>query len=97
MSKSFNDLSYICACILCIQNFGCKAFEPIFTKELIFNLYMKHVFYGIKLCWIQTARQTKRDGAINPFYIFFWVIQLDFCFGKKVCTQDYVIFDIVVD
>jgi hypothetical protein len=48
-----------------------KAFEPIFTKELVFDLYIKHAFHGIKLCQIQTARWTKRNGSIKPFHITF--------------------------
>jgi hypothetical protein len=32
-----------------IQNFGCEALEPIFTKELVFELDVKHVFHGIEL------------------------------------------------
>ncbi len=96
MSESFNNLSYICFLILCVQNLSCKAFEPIFTKELVFDLYVEHIFHGVKFFWIQTARWTKWDGAIKPFHIPFWVIQLDSYFGKKVCTQDYVVFDIVI-
>ncbi len=38
----------------------------------------------------------KVDGALNPFYVSFWVVQLDSSLGKKVCTQDDVVFDVVV-
>ncbi len=96
MSESFHNLSYICFLILCIQNLGCKAFEPVFTKELVFYLYVEHVFHGIEFFQIQTARWTKCDGAIKLFHIPFWVIQLDSNFGKKGCTQDYVLFDVDV-
>ena len=38
MSESFHDLSYICLFILGVQNLYCKAFESIFTKDLVFDL-----------------------------------------------------------
>ncbi len=38
----------------------------------------------------------KWDGAIIPFHVPFWVIQLDFSFGKKVGTQDDDLFDIII-
>ncbi len=74
MSESFHDLNYICPFILGIQNLCCKAFEPIFTKELVFDLDVKHVFCGIKFIQIPTSRWTKWDGAITPFHVFFWVV-----------------------
>jgi hypothetical protein len=73
MCELINNISYIYTFILCIQNLVHKAFEPIFAKELIFNLYMEHIFHGIKLCQIRTARWTKRNGAIKPFHYFFAV------------------------
>ncbi len=82
--------------ILGVQNLGRKSFEPIFTRALVFNLDVKHVFHSIEFFWIQTTRWTKWDGAIKPFHVPFWVIQLDACFGKKSCTQDDVVFDIIV-
>ncbi len=27
-----------------------QSIEPIFAEELIFNLYMKHIFNGVELC-----------------------------------------------
>ncbi len=48
MSASFHDLSYICPFILGVQNLCCKAFESIFTKDLIFDLDVKHVFLGVE-------------------------------------------------
>jgi hypothetical protein len=48
MSEPFHDLSYICLFILGIQNLFHKAFESISTKELIFDLEVKHVFHGLE-------------------------------------------------
>ncbi len=56
MSESFHNLNYIYPFKLCIQNLCCKAFEPIFTKELVFDLDVKHVFHGVKFVRIQTSR-----------------------------------------
>ncbi len=56
---------------------------------------MKHAFHGVKFFQIQTPRWTKWDGAIKPFHSF-WVIQLNSSLGEKVCTQDDVVFAIVV-
>jgi hypothetical protein len=67
MSEYFHNLNYICRFILGIQNLGRKAFEPIFTEELIFDLDVKHVFHDIKFVRIQTSRWMKWDGAIKPF------------------------------
>ncbi len=75
MSESFYNLNYIYPFILGIQNLCRKAFEPIFTRELVFDLYVKHVFHGIKFVQIQTARWTKWDGAIKPSHVPFWVVQ----------------------
>ncbi len=96
MSECFCNLNYICLLILGVQDLGHKAFEPIFTKELVFDLDVKHVFHGIKFFQIQTSRWTKWDGAIKPFQVSFWVVQLNSKLGKKACTQDDVLFDIVV-
>ncbi len=43
MSESFHNLSYICLFILGILNLCCKAFKLIFTKDLVFDLDVKHV------------------------------------------------------
>jgi hypothetical protein len=48
MSESFHDLNYICPFILGVQDLSCKSFEPIFTKELVFDLDVRHVFHGIE-------------------------------------------------
>jgi hypothetical protein len=71
MSESFHDLNYICPFILVVQDLGHKAFEPIFTKELIFDLDVKHAFYGINLILIQTSRWTKWNRTIKPFHVSF--------------------------
>jgi hypothetical protein len=52
MSESLHDLSYICLFILGIQNLCPKAFESIFTKELAFDLDVKHVLHGDKFVQI---------------------------------------------
>ncbi len=64
-------------------SFHCKAFEPIFTKEFVFDLDVKHVLHGIKSIRIQTFRWTKWDGAIKSFHVSFWVVQLYSSLGKK--------------
>ncbi len=87
MSESFHNLNYIRLFILGIQNLCCKAFEPIFTKELIFDLDVKHVFHGIVFVQIQTSRWTKWDGAIKLFHVSFWVVQLYSSLGKKVVPR----------
>jgi hypothetical protein len=71
MSESFHDLSYICLFILGFQNLCRKTFELIFTKELVFDLDMKHVFHGIEFVRIQTSRWTKWDGVMKPFHVSF--------------------------
>jgi hypothetical protein len=69
MSESFLDLNYISFFILSVQDFGCKAFEQTFSKELVFELDAKHVFYGVKFIQIQTSRWAKWDGLIKPFHV----------------------------
>ncbi len=96
MSEPFHNLNYICLFILGIQNLCRKAFDPIFTKEFVLDLNVKHAFHGIKCVWIQTSRWTKWDGTIKPFYVSFWVVPLFSSLGRKVCTQDDVVFDIVI-
>ncbi len=76
MSGSFHDFSYVCLFLLGVQNLCCKAIESIFSKELIFELDVKHVFHGVEFVWIQTFRRTKRDGLIKPFHVSIWVVQL---------------------
>ncbi len=71
MSESFHDLNYICLFILGIQNLCRKDFESIFTKELVFDLDVKHVFHGVKFVWIQTSNWLKLAGLIKPFCVSF--------------------------
>jgi hypothetical protein len=61
MSEYSYNLSYICPFILGIQNLCCKAFPPIFTKDLVLDLDVKHVFHGVKFFRIQTSRWTRWD------------------------------------
>ncbi len=69
MSESFDNLSDICFLILCIQNLGCKAFEPIFTEELNFILYMEYIFHGIEFFQVQTAILNKGVYALLGEYL----------------------------
>ena len=73
-----------------------QTFESIFSKELIFDLDVKHMFYGVKFVWIQTSRWTKWDGLVKPFQSSFWVVQFESSIGKQVCTQDDVVFDVII-
>ncbi len=59
MSESFHDLSYICLFILGIQNLCRKAFGSIFTKDLVFELDVKHVFHGVEFVWILNLQVDK--------------------------------------
>ncbi len=45
---------------------------------------------------IQTFRWTKWDGAMKPFHVSIWAIKLYSSLGKKVCTQDDVVFDVII-
>jgi hypothetical protein len=56
MSESIQNINYICPFILGVHNLGPKAFELIFTEELIFDLDVKYVFHGIEFVQIQTSR-----------------------------------------
>jgi hypothetical protein len=47
MSESFYDIIYICLFMLGLQNLCRKAFESIFTKDLVFDLDVKNIFHGI--------------------------------------------------
>jgi hypothetical protein len=71
MSESFHNLNYISLFILGIQDLDREEFEPVFTKELVLDLDVKHVFHGIKFFQIQTSRWTKWDGSIKPFHVSF--------------------------
>ncbi len=44
----------------------------------------------------QTSRWTKWDGLIKPFQFSFWVVNLESSIEKQVCTQDDVVFEVVV-
>ncbi len=46
-------------------------------------IYVKHIFHGIEFTQIKTFRWTKWDGAIKPFHVSFWVVQLYSSLGKK--------------
>ncbi len=96
MSESFHDLNYICFFILGVQNLCHKAFESFFTKDPVFDLNVKHVFHGVEFVWIQTSRWTKWDGLVKPFQSFFWVVPLESSIGEQVCTQDDVVFDVII-
>ncbi len=96
MSESFHDFSYIFLFILGIQSLCCKTFESILTKELVFDLDVKHVFHDIEFVWIQTSRWAKWGGINKPFQVSFWVVWPESSLGMQVCTQDDVVFDIVV-
>jgi hypothetical protein len=82
--------------ILGVQNLCLKAFESIFTKDLVFELDVKHVFHGIEFVWIQTSRWTKWDGLIKPFHVSFWADWFESSLGLQVCTQDDVVFDVII-
>jgi hypothetical protein len=69
MSESFHDLSYICLFIFGVQNLCRKAFESIFTKDLVFDLDVKPVLESIEFVRIQTSRLTTWDGVIKPFHV----------------------------
>jgi hypothetical protein len=49
MRESFHNHNYICLFILGDQDLGCKAFEPFFIEELVFDLYMEHVYMASNL------------------------------------------------
>ena len=45
--------------LLGVQNLCCKAFESIFTKDLVFDLDVKHVFHGIEFVQILNLQVDK--------------------------------------
>ena len=76
MSESFHDLNYICLFIHDIQNLCRKAFESIFTKDLVFDLDVKHVFRGIEFVQIPNLEVDKVGWTNQTIACFILVSSL---------------------
>ncbi len=98
MNESFCNLNYICLFILGVQNLCCKAFESIFTKDLVFDLDVKHVFHGIEFLQILNLQVDKvgwTNQTIPVFllssltWILYWKVSLysGWCHIWRYCCQ----------
>jgi hypothetical protein len=71
MSESFHDLNYICRFIFGIQNLCCKAFESIFTKELVCDLNVEFFSHGIEFLRILNLQVDEVGQTSQTIPVFF--------------------------